>query len=142
VHVNFVNDRKELGYKVVKDKNCGIELVSITKSNVLLIRNISLNLKGKSKRIVVVISLITVIWFSDLKSVEAIGLSMPPTPVVIVQASLEHSLKKPAITKLVPLKPDRISYKYFSKSKEELLLLIYATDPRLGSNQQVLKLVK
>ena len=26
--------------------------------------------------------------------------------------------------------------------KQELLLLIYATDPRLASNQQVLKLVK
>jgi hypothetical protein len=32
--------------------------------------------------------------------------------------------------------------KYFYKSKEELLLLIYVTDPRLPSNEQILKLVK
>ena len=67
---------------------------------------------------------------------------MPPVPVVRVQLSFEDSLKNPDIAKLVPLKPDRISYKYFSKSKEELLLLIYATDPRLESNQEILKLVK
>jgi len=67
---------------------------------------------------------------------------MPSAPVVRVQPSFEDSLKKPEIAKLIPRKPDRISYKYFSRSKEELLLLIYATDPRLGSNQQILKLVK
>jgi len=27
VYVNYVNDRKQLGYKVVKDTNYGIELV-------------------------------------------------------------------------------------------------------------------
>ena len=53
-----------------------------------------------------------------------------------------NSLKKPEFAKLIPRKPERISYKYFSRSKEELLLLIYATDPRLASNQQILKLVK
>ena len=57
---------------------------------------------------------------------------MPSAPVVRVQPSSEHSLKKPEIAKLVPRKPDRISYKYFSKSKEELLLLIYATDPTIS----------
>jgi hypothetical protein len=67
---------------------------------------------------------------------------MPLAPVVRVQPSFEHSLKKPEISKLVPRKPDPISYKYFFKSKEELLLLIYPTDPRLASNQQILKLVK
>jgi hypothetical protein len=142
VYVNYVNDRKQLGYKVVKDTNCGTELVLITESTVLLIRNLSLNLKGKNKRIVVVISLATVVWFSNLESVSAIGLPMPPTPVVRVQPSFEDSLKKPEIAKLVPRKPDRISCKYFYKSKEEVLLLIYATDRRLASNQQILKLVK
>ena len=67
---------------------------------------------------------------------------MPSALVVRVQPSFEDSLKKPEFAKLIPRKHDRISYKYFSKSKEELLLLIYATDPRLASNQQILKLVK
>ena len=49
---NFVNDRKKLGYKAVKDTSCGMQLVLITDSTVL-----TMNLKSKSKRIVVVISL-------------------------------------------------------------------------------------
>lgn len=62
--------------------------------------------------------------------------------MVRVQPSFEDSLKTPEIAKLITRKPDRISYKYLSKSKKEVLLLIYATDRRLASNQQVLKLVK
>jgi hypothetical protein len=67
---------------------------------------------------------------------------MSPVPVVRVQPSFEDSYKKPKIAKLVPRKLDRISYKYFSKSKEELLLVMYVTDHRLASNQQILKLMK
>ena len=104
--------------------------------------NIPYNVKDKSKRLIIVISLATLVCFSVLESTHAIGLPMPPAPVVRVQPSFEDSLKNPDIAKLIPPKPDRISYKYFSKSKEELLLLISATDPRLGSNQEVLKLVK
>lgn len=100
------------------------------------------NVKDKTKRLIIVISLGTLVCFSGLESVDAIGLPMLPAPVVRVQPSFEDSLKKPEITKLIPRKSDRISYKYFCKSKEELLLLIYATDPRLASNQEVFKLVK
>jgi hypothetical protein len=103
--------------------------------------NIPSNVKDKSKRLIIVISLATLVCFSGLESADAVGLPMPLVPVVRVQPSFEDSLKNPDIAKLVSSKPDRISYKYFSKSKEELLLLIYATDPRLGSNQEVLKLV-
>jgi hypothetical protein len=96
-----------------------------------------LNLKGKSKRIVVVISLATVVWFSNLESVSAIGLPMPPTPVGRVQPSSQHD-SKVQIAKVIPRKKDRIVY----KSPKELLFLMYLTDPRLSSNQEVLKLVK
>ena len=137
MYVNYVNDKKQLGYKVVKDTNCGIELVLTTESTVLLIRNLSLNLKGKSKRIVVVISLATVVWFSNLESVSAIGLPMPPTPVVRVQPSYQHD-SKVQIAKLIPRKKDLIVY----KSPKEILFLMYLTDPRLSSNQELLKLVK
>jgi hypothetical protein len=40
--------------------------------------------------------------------------------------------------KVIPRKTDRISY----KSPKEILFLMYLTDPRLSSNQQVLGLVK
>ena len=104
--------------------------------------NIPSNIKDKSKRLIIVISLATLVCFSGLESADPIGLPMAPAPVVRVQPSFEDSFKHADIAKLVPPKPDHISYKYLSKSKEELLLLIYATDPRLGSNQEVLKLVK
>lgn len=39
MYVNYVNDRKQLGYKVVKDMNCGIELVLISESTLLMIMN-------------------------------------------------------------------------------------------------------
>lgn len=35
-----------------------------------------------------------------------------------------------------------MTYNYNFRHRDEVLLLIYATDPRLGSNQQVLKLVE
>lgn len=76
MYVNYVNDRKQLGYKTVKDTNDGTKLVLIQDSIVLLIRNLCLNLKGKGKRVVIVISLITIVWFSNSKPVSAIGLPM------------------------------------------------------------------
>ena len=84
MYVSYVNGINQLVYKVVKDTNDGIVLVLITDSTVLLIRNLSLNLKGKSKRIVFVISLATVVWFSNLESVLATGISVSPTSVVRV----------------------------------------------------------
>jgi hypothetical protein len=69
---------------------------------------------------------------------------MPLAPVVRVQPNFEHEhlCKKSKITQLLPIKLDRINCKYFFESKEELLLFIYATEPRLSSNPQILKLVK
>lgn len=58
MYINYINDRKQLGYKVAKDTDDGIKLVLISN---LPIRNLSLNLKGRSKRVVVVISLITIV---------------------------------------------------------------------------------
>jgi hypothetical protein len=40
----------------------------------IFVRNIPSNVKDKTKRLIIVISLATVVWFSGLESVEAIGL--------------------------------------------------------------------
>ncbi len=127
MYIGYIEDRKIMGYDVELDTSCGIKLVSFPNSTLLLIRNLSLNLKGKSKRIVVVISLATVVWFSNLESVSAIGLPMPPPPVVRVQASYQHD-SKVQIAKVIPIKKDRIVY----KSPKEILFLMYLTDPRLS----------
>jgi len=100
------------------------------------------NAKNKTRKVIFVIILGGALYFNNVQPSEAVGLPMPSASVVRVGPSFEYSLKKPELAKLVPRKPDRISYKYFSRSKQELLLLIYATDPRLASNQQILKLVK
>ena len=121
----------------MKGTNYGIEFVLITELTVLLIRNLSLNLKVKSKRIVVVISLATVVWFNNLESVSTISLPMPLTSVVRIQPSYQHD-SKVQIAKVSPRKKDLFVY----KSPKEILFLMYLTDPRLLSNQEVLKLVK
>lgn len=69
--------------------------------------------KDKTKRLVIVIYLATLVYFSGLEPVKGIGLLMPTAPLVRVQPSFEHSYKKPKIAKLVPRKVDRISCKIF-----------------------------
>ena len=130
MYINYIEDRKSMGYAVVLDTSCGIRLVLITDS-----------ITHRTQRVILISVLGVTLWFSNIKPSEAMGLSIPHVSTVRVQPSLEHPLKKIKIEKLVPRKPDRISYKCFYKSKEELLLLIYATDPRLSSNKQVLKIV-
>ena len=62
---------------------------------------------------------------------------MPPAPVVRVQSSYQYD-SKVQIAKVIPRKKDLIVY----KSPKEILFLMYLTDPRISSNQEVLKLVK
>jgi len=137
VYVNYENDRKQLGYKVVKDTNYGIKLVLITDSAVLLIRNLPLNVMRKSKTIVTVSILVSTLCFSNVQPSPAIGLPISLAPVVRVQPSYQHD-SKVQIAKVIPRKKDLIVF----KSPKEILFLMYLTDPRLSSNQEVLKLVK
>ena len=132
-----MKDRKQLKFKVVKGTNYGIKLVLITDSTVRLISNICLNLKGKSTIIVVVISLAMVVWFNNLESVSSRGLRMPPAPVIRIQSSYQYDSKF-QITSVIPRKKDLIVY----KSPKEILFLMYLTDPKISSNQEVLKVVK
>ena len=103
----------------------------------IVIRDIRCNVKDKTKKLTIVISLTSVIWFSSLESAEGVGLNIPPIPIVRVQPSYQHSYEL-KIMKVIPRKTDRISY----KSPKEILFLMYLTDPRLSSNQQVLGLVE
>jgi hypothetical protein len=106
----------------------------------IFVRDIGCNGKDKIKRLILVISLTSLICFSSLESAEAIGLNMPPTQIVKVQSSYQRYQhdSKVQIAKVIPRKKDLIAY----KSPKEILFLMYLTDPRLSSNQQVLELVK
>ena len=103
MYVNFSEDRKRLGYKILKDTDCVIKLVQITDSIFLFTRDrevvygfvktIPSNLKNKSKRAIIPIVLGVSIWFSNVEASEAMGLSIRPTPTPIVrlQTSYEHA---------------------------------------------------
>jgi len=130
----------------LKDTNCGMKLVQITNSIVLLtrdrevvygfVRNIPSNGKGKSKR-VIIIGLRLSLCFSNIQLSEAMGLSVPPAEMERILPSFEHPSKM-TVPKVIARKTDRISY----KSNKEILFLMYFTDRRLSSNQQVLKTIK
>jgi len=95
MYLNYINDRKSMGYECLTDTRCGDQLVLITDSTALLIRNITLNVitlnvKRKSKRIVVVIILVFTLCFSNVQPAQPIGLSRLPAPVVRVHPSYQH----------------------------------------------------
>jgi hypothetical protein len=101
MYINFIEDRKALGYEVLRDTSCGIKLVLIVDSTIprlLKPSKLSSKVNRKSKRIILIIALGSVVWFSNLKSAEAIGLSMPHTPVVRVQQNYKDRYE----TKVAP----------------------------------------
>jgi hypothetical protein len=119
---------KNWGYKALKDTNCGmkIKLVPITESTVLLIRS---KVNHKTKRVILVISFINIVLFSNLESFGAIGLSMPPTPLVRVQ---------PSYHKNDPIVYKRLDKIYFM-SNREIIPLIYLNAKNVYITEKVLK---
>lgn len=101
----------------------------------IIIKNIPSTIKIKVKKRILVITFVTAVYFSGLKPVEAIGLSLPPNAIVKVNPSLEHYSRKPKIVKIVPNKFDP----FFFRSK--LLIAMYASNPKLASNPELLKLM-
>lgn len=138
MYVGSLNDRKKLGFSCIKNSNTIEQLAnfeSTLKNPVAYIIIIAKD-KTKLKRVMVVIFLGGAFYFSNVQSSEATGLSMPPRPVVRVQPSYQYDFKT-RIAKVIPRKENRIVY----KSPEELLFLMHLNDPRISSNQKVLKLV-
>ena len=132
MYLNFISDRKSLGYEVLNDTSCGMKLVSITNSTLLLIR--PSNVKDKTKRLIIVISLATVLYFSGLESAEAIGLSLPPTPVVKVQPIYNHTYEM----KVAPTVNRRLD-KILMLSTNRMIPLIYLNGHYCYINDHLLK---
>lgn len=132
MYLNFISDRKSLGYEVLNDTSCGMKLVSITNSTLLLIR--PSNVKDKTKRLIIVISLATVVYFSGLESAEAIGLSLPPTPVVKVQPIYNHTYEM----KVAPTVNRRLD-KILMLSTNRMIPLIYLNGHYCYINDHLLK---
>lgn len=71
MYIGYLQDRKVLGYQALSNRSCGIKLVLITDSTVLLIRNLPLNIKGKNKRIIIGIGLEVLLIFGNPEPAEA-----------------------------------------------------------------------
>lgn len=100
-----------------------------------VVRTVGSNTKETYQKLILISFFGGVILFTNLNSAEAIGLSMPPAPVVRVQPSYPDNPNQP---KLISLKND------FSDSKniEQVLVWMALNNPRLVSNQTILRIVQ
>ena len=141
MYVNYLQDRKCLGYTCLHDSSCGSALVIITNSAILFIKDIPVKVVTKTKKGFAVIVVGGAFWLLDPKSASPIGLPLPVKNVNVERlqpnSHSEYSQVQPQ--KLVPYRPGRLSFTY--KSKKEVLFLLYATDPKLSSNQKMVKLI-
>ena len=104
MYINYVNDRKSLGYECLVDTQCGNRLVLITDSSVVFVKNVTLN--GKRKIFVIIVGMI--LLFSDVKSADAIGMSPPFQPRIVRIMSNQNTnrLIQPSKVKLdLEIKP-------------------------------------
>ena len=90
---------------------------------------------------VIIIGLASRFWFGNLESAEAIGLpiplALPSAPLERVQPSYQHD-SKVQFAKVIPRKNDLVAY----RSSREIVFLMYLTDPKISSNEQILGVVK
>ena len=134
MYIGYIEDRKSMGYDVLLDTSCGIKLVSSTNSTLLMIMNFPSKVNGKTKRIILVIALVGGLWLSDVQPSSAMGLSMPPAPMVRVHPSYEH----PSEVKIAPTVNPRLDKIYFMPNKE-MIPLIYLNAKNVYINERVLK---
>ena len=69
MYVNYLQDRKILGYEALNNTKCGTELMEIIDSTVLFVKKVSLN----GKRNFIIIS-------SEPEFADAIGMNSLPLP--------------------------------------------------------------
>ena len=94
----------------------------------IVVKTLASNAKDKTKKVIVVILLGGVLYFSNVQPSEAIGLSMPPAPVVRVQPNYKDTYEMEVAPTVSP-KLDKIT---FIKSRE-LPVCIYNLALQLNS---------
>nr|WAJ48232.1 hypothetical protein DMDDKFKA_00011 [Haslea ostrearia] len=114
----------EIDKKVLRNR----ELVYV------FLTKLSSNTKRKTKRVIIVVCLGFVLVFSNIQSVEAIGLSLPPTPVVKVQPNYKHTYKM----KVAPTVNPRLD-KILMLSTNRMIPLIYLNSHYCYINDHSLK---
>ena len=94
-----------------KDKYITIDIsVSRNREKVyIFLKNLSSNVTDKTKRLIIVSVLGFALCFSNVQSSEAIGLSIPPALMVIIQPSYK-SPSEVKIAKIIARKNNGIAY--------------------------------
>nr|YP_010472364.1 hypothetical protein N4L43_pgp145 [Pleurosigma intermedium]UVG41975.1 hypothetical protein [Pleurosigma intermedium] len=139
MYINYVNDRKSLGYKCLVDTKCGNRLVLITDSSVVFVKNVTLN--GKRKIFVIIVGMIII--FSDVKSANAIGMSPPLQPRVVRIMSNQNTnrLIQPSKVKLdLEIKP-KIIMPSLSKNVKTLPTYIYLMDDKFLRRPEISSII-
>ena len=94
----------------------------------IVVKNLTSNAKDKTKKVIVVILLGGALYFSNVQPSEAIGLSMPPAPMIRVQPNYKDTYEMKVASTVSP-KLDKITFiKY-----RELPICIYMMDERFQS---------
>lgn len=98
------------------------------------ITKLSSNTKRKTKRVIIVFCLGFGLVFSNVQSIEAIGFSLPPTPVVKVQPNYTHRYEM----KVAPTVNSRLD-KILMLSSNRMIPLIYLNGHYCYINDHLLK---
>jgi hypothetical protein len=94
------------------------EVCKNRKAFCIFARNIPSNVKGKTKRIIIVISFATAVLFSNRKSVETMGLNMPPQQTCIIARPDSNRLIRPSNMSINFQKQPKIMMERMSKPGE------------------------
>ena len=145
MYLNFIQDRKTLGYQVLNDTACGLKLVLVTDSIVsklltpsklkikltkiyrnretvkIFVRKLPSNVKDKTKRILIVIVFGVAIWFTNIESCEGIGSSVKPQPASDHPIMQPNPYQSSENCSVVNKRLDKISF----MPKKEIIPLIY-----------------
>ena len=128
MYVNYINDRKQLGYKAVKDTNCLIKLVRITESTVLflVIRNRASNLKRKAKRVILYATFIFQLGQPLVPYAAAVMVPLPPRISIehVVPAEvLRGNTQCPGIAPIIKAKMGKMTLTDYQVKELEAILI-------------------
>ena len=103
----------------------------------IVVKTLASNAKDKTKKVIVVILLGGALYFSNVQPSEAIGLSLPPTPVVKVQPKYKHRYEM----KVAPTVNPHLD-KILILSTNRTIPLIYLNGHYCYINDHLLKKIK
>ena len=130
MYLGYSEDKKALGYQVLKDTDCGIRLVLITNS-----------LKKRAIKITIVTVLGTQIVFDNSEFSEAIGVS--PAPQQIVQVYRSKPERSAQQLKTAPQYNSRVDKLYMDNihmlASYKAVPLIYMSGRSTYINEELLK---